>query len=77
MSAYQWGVIRVFHGDHIHFLLLLLLLFFCFTTGSVERLKVIYADNQGSPLNDDITEVMQLCITVEGILRHLQKGVLL
>ena len=47
--------------------------FYCFT-GSVERLKVIYADNQGSPLNDDVTEVMQLCDTVEGILRHSLKG---
>ena len=43
-------------------------------TGSVERLKVLYKERRSSALSDDVTEVMQLCMTVEAVLRHMQKG---
>ncbi len=43
-------------------------------TGSVERLKVLYKERRSSALSDGVTEVMQLCMTIEAVLRHSQKG---
>jgi hypothetical protein len=40
--------------------------------GTIERLKVLSAD--GGSLTDNVAEVRQLCISVEEILRHQQKG---
>ena len=40
----------------------------------MERLKVIYADGGEVPLDDNVPEVRQLCISVEEVLRHQQKG---
>ncbi len=45
-----------------------------FFIGTVDRLKVIYKEKDGFPLNDDVVEVRQLCISVEEVLRHQQKG---
>lgn len=42
-------------------------------TGAVERLKVIFSETK-SPLTDNVSEVTQFCITLEGVLRHQQKG---
>ena len=43
----------------------------------MERLKVIYDKGGRSPLDDGVAEVRQLCISVEEVLRHQQKGGLL
>jgi len=40
--------------------------------GAVERLKVIFSETK-SPLTDNVSEVTQFCITLEGVLRHQQK----
>ena len=42
--------------------------------GTVERLKVIYEEKGKSSLDDDVAEVRQLCVSVEEVLRHQQKG---
>ena len=41
--------------------------------GVVERLKVIF-DETKAPLNDDVSELPHFCVTLEGVLRHQQKG---
>ena len=44
----------------------------------MERLKVIYSDDRRGEeaLDDNVAEVRDLCVSVEEILRHQQKGVL-
>lgn len=44
--------------------------------GTIDRLKVIYAEGGETPMDDGVAEVRQLCISVEEVLRHQQKGVL-
>ena len=41
--------------------------------GVVERLKVIF-DETKAPLTDDVSELPHFCVTLEGVLRHQQKG---
>ena len=46
---------------------------FSMAPGQVERLKVIFEEQQQA-LDDDVSEVSHFCITLECILRHQQKG---
>ena len=52
-------------GDRVYWLFIY--------AGVVERLKVIF-DETKAPLNDDVSELPHFCVTLEGVLRHQQKG---
>ena len=44
------------------------------SSGTVDRLKVIYAEGGEKAMDDGVAEVRQICISVEEVLRHQQKG---